>query len=35
MKSNNNNVTCIRILIQFLQNEDGVKDELILANECC
>ena len=33
MKSNNNNVTCIRILIQLLQNEDGVKEELILAND--
>ena len=35
MKSNNNNVTCLRIPIQFLQNEDGVKEELIPAKECC
>ena len=35
MRSNNNNVTSISIPIQFLQNADGVKEELYLANECC
>ena len=34
MRSNNNNVTRIRIPIKLLQNEDGVKEELNLANEC-